>query len=154
MLPLIEMDAPAPESIVLLNDIEYTQTLQLNTRILVIEDDESIRISMQQLFQSWGSACDAVETIEEAIIVALNHPPQIIISDYRLQSHRNGEEAIGIIRETLGWKIPALILTGDTAPKRLIEAQTSGIPLLHKPATAQDLYLHITQQLTQKSNPS
>lgn len=70
-----------------------------------------------------------------------------------IRSHRNGEEAIYILRETLGWGISAIILTGDTAPKRLIEAQTSGIPLLHKPTTAQDLHLHITQQLTQKTTP-
>lgn len=147
-LPYVETKAPAPESITQFNIIEYAKTLQLNARILLIEDDESIRIGMHHLFLSWGAQCDAVETIEEALAIAIQSPPDIIISDYRLRSHRNGEEAIHAIREALGSKIPAIILTGDTAPSRLIESQSSGIPLLHKPTKAQDLYIQITQQLT------
>ncbi|MDP3743620.1 MAG: hybrid sensor histidine kinase/response regulator [Methylotenera sp.] len=152
-LPHMEIDAPAPASIALANNIKNIPALQLSARVLFIDDDESIRISMQQLFQSWGATCDAVESIEEALVVALSRPPQIIVSDYRLRSHRNGDEAIRILRETLGCEIPAIILTGDTAPNRLIEAQTSGIPLLHKPATALDIHQQITQQLTKKFNP-
>ncbi|MDO9280792.1 MAG: hybrid sensor histidine kinase/response regulator [Methylotenera sp.] len=152
-LPYVEMDAPSAESIAILSNATPTQAFQLNAHILMIEDDESIRIGTQHLFQSWGATCDTAETIEEALAIALKHPPQIIVSDYRLRSHRNGEEAIRILRDTLGYKIPAIILTGDTAPKRLIDAELSGIPLLHKPATAQDLYLCMTQQLTQDPAP-
>jgi CheY-like chemotaxis protein len=42
------------------------------------------------------------------------------------------------LRERLG-DVPALLVSGDTAPERLREAQSSGLPLLHKPVSADKL---------------
>jgi hypothetical protein len=36
--------------------------------------------------------------------------------------------------------LPALLITGDTAPDRLREALSGNIPLLHKPVSADQLY--------------
>ena len=35
--------------------------------------------------------------------------------------------------------MPALLITGDTAPDRLREAGSSGLPLLHKPVQPAEL---------------
>jgi AmiR/NasT family two-component response regulator len=35
--------------------------------------------------------------------------------------------------------VPAIIVTGDTSPDRIREAQASGYPLLHKPLDADQL---------------
>jgi len=40
----------------------------------------------------------------------------------------------------LGDTLPALLVTGDTAPERLRQAQASGIPLLNKPVSPGQLY--------------
>lgn len=40
---------------------------------------------------------------------------------------------IEILRRHSGKDAPAVVITGDTAPDRLREAQASGYPLLHKP---------------------
>ncbi|QJX02414.1 hypothetical protein HML84_12245 [Alcanivorax sp. IO_7] len=64
----------------------------------------------------------------------------MILCDYRLREGRNGTEAIACLRTHFGADIPALLVTGDTAPSRLREASASGIPLLHKPVAA--LALH------------
>ena len=60
-------------------------------------------------------------------------PPQAIIADYRLRDGKTGVQAIARLREHFGADIPALIITGDTAPNRLIEADASGHTLMHKP---------------------
>lgn len=148
-LPLIDTDTQ-PFSTISISNAAANQSaaLQLRAHVLVIDDDASIRIGMQQLFLSWGASCDTVEDIEEAIEAALKHTPQIIVSDYRLRNMRTGDEAIRLLRNTLGWEVPAILLTGDTAPKRLQEAMTSGIPLLHKPVTSQVLYQNMTKLLT------
>lgn len=104
-----------------------------NLRVLIIEDDKAVREAMVQLLQSWGCNCAAVEYIEEALIEAQSHQPQFIVSDYRLREHRTGREAIMALRAAMGEHIPALLITGDTAPERLREAQASGVPVLHKP---------------------
>jgi hypothetical protein len=35
--------------------------------------------------------------------------------------------------------VPALLISGDTAPERLREAEASGLPLLHKPVPVDTL---------------
>ena len=53
---------------------------------------------------------------------------------------RTGAEAIAALRAELQRPVPALLITGDTAPERLREAQATGVKLLHKPVLPNDLY--------------
>jgi CheY-like chemotaxis protein/anti-sigma regulatory factor (Ser/Thr protein kinase) len=112
----------------------------LNARVLVIDDDEAVLAGMYHLLNDWGCICDMAETIEEAISLAGAHTPDVIVSDYRLRDLRTGVDAIEAIRNLLEKSLPALLITGDTAPDRLREAQASGIPLLHKPVLPSHLY--------------
>ncbi len=51
-----------------------------------------------------------------------------------------GLQAIAALRAVFGQDLPALLITGDTAPDRLREALSGNIPLLHKPVSADQLY--------------
>jgi signal transduction histidine kinase len=113
-------------------------------RVLVIDDDESVRTGMRQLLGAWGCECDAADSIEEAQALARAHPPGLVISDYRLRELRTGAEAIAALRAELGAALPALLITGDTAPQRLREARATGVPLLHKPVLPSELYRAMT----------
>lgn len=108
-------------------------------RGLVIEDDKSIRDGMRHLLSGWGCGCDSVENIDAALAAARKSRPDVIISDYRLREKRTGSAAIDALRSFLKWDVPALLITGDTAPERLREAKASGVPLLHKPVAAVEL---------------
>jgi CheY-like chemotaxis protein len=95
---------------------------------------------MRQLLSAWGCECDVADSIEEAQALARAHPPGLVISDYRLRELRTGAEAIAALRAEFGEKLPALLITGDTAPQRLREARATGVPLLHKPVSPNQLY--------------
>ncbi|MES2950532.1 MAG: hybrid sensor histidine kinase/response regulator [Pseudomonadota bacterium] len=112
----------------------------LNMRVLVIDDDEAVRAGMLQLVLSWGCQCEAVESIADALCSARVHRPDMVISDYRLRDQRTGAQAIAALRAELGDDLPALLVTGDTAPERLRDARATGIPLLHKPVAPTQLY--------------
>lgn len=114
---------------------------------LVIEDDETVRLGMRLLLESWGCECDTASSLADAQIHALRCMPDIIISDYRLRKQGTGAEAIATIGELWGTQIPALIVTRDTAPERLREALASGIPLLHKPVSARHLHQTMIRML-------
>lgn len=58
---------------------------------------------------------------------------QNVSPDYRLRDNDTGVQAIRRIQQEWGSDIPALIVTGDTAPDRLREVSASGYQLLHKP---------------------
>lgn len=141
-LPIAAAALPVKETVLARGD-----TGTLKARILVIDDDEAVRAAMLHLLRNWGCECEAVESIEEALAMARAHPPDVIVSDYRLREQRTGAEAIAAVRALLGNTLPALLITGDTAPERLREAQASGIPLLHKPVSPSQLYRGLMEVL-------
>lgn len=104
-------------------------------RVLVLDDDASVLDAMRSLLEGWG--CDVITTSTpeeaEAGLASDAGPPDMLIVDYRLRQHASGIETIVRLHELAGSRIPALVITGDTAPDRLREAQESGYPLLHKP---------------------
>ena len=111
-----------------------------DVRVLVVDDDEAVRIGTLQLLRDWGCVAEAAESIEEALVLAEKHVPDVVISDYRLRDQHTGLEAIAALRSVLGQGLPALLITGDTAPDRLREALSSNIPLLHKPVSPDQLH--------------
>jgi signal transduction histidine kinase len=117
----------------------------LKARLLVIDDDEIVRAGMLHLLRDWGCECEAAESIEEAVALVRLHRPDIVICDYRLREQRTGVEAIAALRKLLGETLPALLITGDTAPERLREAQASGLPLMHKPVSPGKLYRKLVE---------
>ncbi|MBI5891702.1 MAG: response regulator [Nitrosomonadales bacterium] len=126
-----------------------SKTRVLTMRILVIDDDENVREGMLHLLRDWGCECDAAESIEEGLALAQLNAPDVVISDYRLREQRTGVEAIAALRALLGDSLPALLITGDTAPERLREAQASGVPLLHKPVSPSKLYRRLVEVMQQ-----
>ncbi|MDB5929106.1 MAG: integral rane sensor hybrid histidine kinase [Polaromonas sp.] len=117
-------------------DPAYLQGL----RVLVVDDDEAVLLGMAHLLHGWGCRCDTAGSIGEALALAALHAPDVVISDYRLREQRTGTEAIAALRGLLGRQLPALMITGDTAPERLREALASDVPLLHKPVAPDQLY--------------
>lgn len=142
---------PMTRVAVIRDEFEATQnmTQELNVRVLVIDDDEAVRAGMLQLLRDWGCACEAAESIEEALALARVHPPGLVISDYRLREERTGVHAIAALRAEFGPQLPALLITGDTAPERQREVLTSGVPMLHKPVAPDQLYRALTGLLSE-----
>jgi signal transduction histidine kinase len=116
-------------------------------RVLVIDDDRAVRDGMRRLLEAWGCACDVAAGEGEALAAARRSPPGVVISDYRLGGSRTGADAIAALRAQAGRDVPALLVTGDTAPDRLREAAASGVALLHKPVGPSDLYRALVRVL-------
>jgi PAS domain S-box-containing protein len=108
--------------------------------VIVIEDDLLIRIGLEAMLEEWGHTVLGAGSVDEAVLVAQHaEAPEAILADYRLQAESTGLEAIRAVHARLGRSIPAAILTGDTAPERLVEAQRGGFHLLHKPVVPAEL---------------
>ncbi len=119
-----------------LEDMEEARSTGLHGyAVLLVDDEPAIRQAMTEVLGGWGCQVLAVESAQEALsrLATTAFSPDAIIADYRLREERSGTEAINEIRHALGRPVPAAILTGDTAPERLREANASGFQLLHKP---------------------
>ena len=75
-------------------------------------------------------------------------PPDLIVCDYRLRNEEIGTEAIHAVQKILKRPVPAIIMTGDTAPERIREAQASGHALLHKPVKPAQFYATLQELLS------
>ncbi len=109
--------------------------------IAVIDDEPDVLESLRLLLESWGHPVITAGDGEAAAaeLVRRKSVPQLIIADYRLRNGSTGGQAIARLRLLLKAQIPAIILTGDTAPERLRKAKTTGHGLLHKPVQPAEL---------------
>ena len=105
-------------------------------RILVIDDEPEVRGGMTMLLEHLGCRVSACGDYAEAEQLLERQPSgvDLIIADFRLRNNESGIDAVRRLRLRLG-DVPVLLLTGDTAPERLKEAQSSGLSLLHKPVS-------------------
>jgi signal transduction histidine kinase/CheY-like chemotaxis protein len=103
--------------------------------IVVVDDEQPIREAMSGLLADWGHRVISASSGEEAIARLSTCParPDLLICDYRLPGEENGVGVIKRLRSEYNEPIPAILITGDTAPSRLAEAEASGVLLLHKP---------------------
>ena len=84
------------------------------------------------MLTSWGREVVATgfDAEMQECIAALSRRPDLIICDYRL---RDGETASSPSSVKYIERIPAVLITGDTASDRLQEAQEGALILVHKP---------------------
>lgn len=103
--------------------------------VLVIDDDPMVCDAVRQLLERWGCVVLTADSAEQSLAAmeAAGKVPQLMLTDYRLRGETTGVDAIRQVQQKLGMTLPAAIITGDTAPNRLQEANASGYPLLHKP---------------------
>ena len=144
------------------------ETLLVGAVVLVIDDEIVVLQAVEMLLRQWGCLVVTAQSQDGAAhaLQALDLMPDVILCDYRLQGAETGIEVIKRLRETLSHALgPALgpafgnmpgqtrhpiraaLITGDTAPDRLLEATQSGLPLLHKPLNAALLKASLCQML-------
>jgi signal transduction histidine kinase/CheY-like chemotaxis protein len=120
--------------------------------ILVIDDEVAIQDAMATLLSSWDHRVVVAGSYAEmeARIADLPMQPDLIICDYRLRGEETGSAAIRRLQMLYNADIPALLVTGDTAPDRIKEAAASGFLLLHKPVANDALRAAITAALARQ----
>jgi signal transduction histidine kinase/CheY-like chemotaxis protein len=106
--------------------------------VAVIEDDVEVRDAMVTLLRGWGcvalTGSDSDELLMHAAARALT--AHAVVADLRLRAGRDGLQAVAALREQWGAALPALVVTGDSAPDRVRLLQDSGLPWLAKPVPA------------------
>ncbi|RBP11917.1 PAS domain S-box-containing protein [Roseiarcus fermentans] len=116
--------------------------------VLIIEDNEILRRSLEAMVSAWGYAAAAAGSGEEALdLGSRGLRLDAIVTDYRLGEGVNGIEAALELERVAGRVLPKLILTGDTAPESLAAIRASGFCCLHKPVAADALRRKLADML-------
>jgi CheY-like chemotaxis protein len=69
---------------------------------------------------------------DEAVEAARTQKPDVLLVDFRLRDDDTGLATVKTVREIYPG-LPAIMISGDTAPDRIREANDAGLELLHKP---------------------
>lgn len=125
--------------------------LDASRTVLVLDDEEAIRTSVSQLLAAWGYEVIVAATTDEALghvraLAAQGGVLDCIVTDLRLRAGDDGIAAIDRLRRTCGFDVPALIVTGDTAPEQMMRVHASGHLALWKPVQPAEL-LNVLRRL-------
>jgi CheY-like chemotaxis protein len=115
--------------------------------ILVIDDEAGVRQATSDVLTRWGCATQVAVDAAQAVLVARERQPDVIVADLRLRDGASGLDAVAEVRRACGRPIPVLIVTGDTAVDVLRQAREHGHVLLHKPVPPSRLRAALSQLL-------
>ncbi|MGH8729700.1 MAG: ATP-binding response regulator, partial [Burkholderiales bacterium] len=115
--------------------------------LAIVDDDDLARASMEGLVQQWGCEAVVAPSGKEALAMLDGKVPDALVCDYRLPGGETGLEVITLIRVACRKEIPAILISGDTAPKLMRTAEAVGLPLLHKPVRPAKLRALLTHLL-------
>ncbi len=118
-----------------------------DSKILVIEDDFAILEGMSLLLETFGFQVLKAIDSEQALEISKVSRPDLIIADYRLPGSIDGLELIDAIRDQHEICMPAVLVTGDTAPDRMRKTESADVVVLHKPVEPEVLESTITEAL-------
>ena len=143
------LDLPLSDAVVSVASVSHEEPAEFAASglILVVDDEATIQMAMKSLLEGWGFKAIVAGSCEEILALLANCPdrPALIVCDYRLRAHEDGIRVIERLRaEYNDDDIPGMLITGDTAPDRIKEAQESGLLLLHKPVSNSRMRAAIT----------
>lgn len=110
--------------------------------VLVIDDEEPVRVGMKNLLEGWGYTVLLAASSRHARQEVRRHAGiiDVVVSDLRLGGDEDGIQVIAEVRQEYGAPLPALLITGDTSPDEVRRAHASGHPVLFKPVRSRDLF--------------
>jgi PAS domain S-box-containing protein len=115
-------------------------------RVLLVEDDASVRDATSMLLCVEGYRVTAVASGAEALRAAAERAPELLMTDYHLAEGELGTDVIAALRARVRHDLKAILLTGDTSAVIKEMRSDPHLRVLSKPVDAEEL-LKVLQSL-------
>ena len=123
--------------------------------VVLIDDDPMARDGVMTTLKDFGCRVLAVASGIEALhaLADAEFTPQVIVADYRLEGGVTGLEAIAMVVANQvalcgdSFRLPALLISGDTSPQELKRVSDAGHHMLHKPVSVELLHRELNSVL-------
>lgn len=107
-------------------------------RILVVDDEQALRVLLQRQFRQWGHHCDAAGDGRQALELFRKQPYHVVVTDLRMPEG-NGH---ALSTALLGMPQPPgiVVLTGVVEPRLAKDLKARGVDeIIYKPAIPNEL---------------
>jgi len=144
------------EAIVEVEDIDYdvkeeptmTGSAKLAKTILVVEDNYELQISLKDIFSDYYNVLLA-ENGEEGYALALEHNPDLVISDVMMPKMDGIEMSDKLHKNDLTTHIPIILLTAKkTAKNKILGLRAGAVEYINKPFNINELVLKVNNIIT------
>lgn len=117
--------------------------------ILIIEDDQAVREAIALALELEGFVTLSAGSEAAAQSLYTEHGPGItaVVSDYHVDVHRTGVDIVKNLRASIGQRLPAVFLTGDTSLALRSQQSLPDSRLLNKPVDIHRLVQALTELL-------
>lgn len=109
--------------------------------VLIVDDDPELREHLHALIAGDRhhviAAADGVAAL--ALMTRSAVLPDVVLADYNLPNGMDGLQMVARLRETLGWQIPVIILTGDISNDTFRNIALQNCTQLNKPVKWREL---------------
>ncbi|WP_405265282.1 response regulator [Methanobrevibacter sp.] len=97
----------------------------MNERILVVEDEAITALDLKYSLEEIGyEVIDTVDTGQDAIDIAEEKRPDVVLMDIKLKGDMEGFEAAEVISQ---WNIPIIYLTANTDIETFEQSNVKGV---------------------------
>ena len=116
-----------------------TEIMEKQKKVLIVEDDMIISLVIENMVKELGhNVVGKATSGEEAINLALENKPDLVLMDIRLKGEMDGIQAVTAIKEKIETSV--IYLTGNSDRVNYDRAkETDFIDLITKPFTITDL---------------
>ncbi|HEX2528434.1 MAG TPA: response regulator [Geminicoccus sp.] len=110
-----------------------------NDRILIVDDEFLITEVLSAMVEDMSMmVCGCAGTAEEAVLLAEEHRPWLVLMDVRLKGPNDGVDAALVIHKSVGAKV--IFITGSREPSTVARIeQDHPADVLFKPITFEQL---------------
>lgn len=119
-------------------------------RLMIVEDDAVAAMNLEGILEELGhQICDIASTASEAVRLAEQHRPELILMDIRLARGSSGIDAARTIRDSLD--IPSIFVTAHDDAATLGQARAARpLGFVTKPYSSEEIATALAEAL---SNP-
>ncbi len=102
-------------------------------KVLVLDNDPAILISMQALLSGWGCEVMLTENLAQARRACADQPPDLVLADYHLEDQHLGLELRDWLNQSGMVATPMVMLTADRSDDTRKAFREAGVQVLNKP---------------------
>lgn len=110
-------------------------------KVLLVENDPTVMEATLGLLERWSCTVRTATGIREAqaVLASDSFYPDVVLADFWLDKGQVGTDVVEAVRSTMGWVVPACIMTADYSDETAEQVQKAGCELLRKPVRPAEL---------------